>query len=136
MTKDEIAKALKAEGRCTLTMARSSHGVITLQFQTHTLGRIDIELDSKSFTDFIFGIASVDCSLVRAIPARVPCGYKLGEPPRIDPDAISRLDEELSEPEPNLDGFSYIINQPLDFPPPIEPGSPEDTRKHLHPSDR
>lgn len=85
--KAAIAQALRSEGRCSLTLARSSQGVITLQVQTHTFGRLDIELDNNGYTDLLFGLAAVPGTIARAIPARVPSDYQLGEnpPPQVLP---------------------------------------------------
>lgn len=72
MNKAEIAPALLAEGRASLTLGRSSQGIVTLQISTHTLGRIDLELPTGDLENLLFGLAHVEARLVRAIPERTP----------------------------------------------------------------
>jgi len=69
---DNAAKALMAEGRCALTVTRSSQGRVKLEFRTHALGKIDVEMKRGDLEDLLFGVADVNAGISRCFPARKP----------------------------------------------------------------
>lgn len=66
------AQALLAEGRCSLTLSRSSQGNVCISIRTHALGMIQIEMCRGDLEDMLFGIAEVTASISKARPSRKP----------------------------------------------------------------